>query len=70
MKDKVICGCFNITLVEMTNRIHNGISSFEEFQQVTNIGTSCPTCFEKNKELFDKILHDYRLTLIDEIFVL
>lgn len=70
MGNKVICGCFNVTLMDMEDAIGNGIESFKVFQDETGIGTGCPPCLESNESLFNKILDHYHLSLIKDILVL
>lgn len=70
MENKVICGCYNITLNDMKTAISEGTQSFEKFQEKTEIGTGCPPCLENNKELFENLYVQYRVTLLDKILVL
>ena len=70
MSNKVICGCFNVTLSDMEDAIGNGTKSFKEFQDITGIGTGCSPCMESNESLFNKILDHYHLSLIKDILVL
>lgn len=55
-KDKVICGCINVTVQDVINAIENGAKSFEEVQAVTQLGTGCGACVESNKELVNELL--------------
>lgn len=54
--DKVICGCFTVTVQDVKNAIKNGAKSFEEVQAATNIGTGCGNCIESNKKLVGELL--------------
>lgn len=70
MDNKIICGCFNITLYDLEDQITKGTNSFKEFQEKTGVGTGCPPCLAKNKILFDKMLNQYQLSLLIDILVL
>ena len=70
MKENIICGCNNITLQDLEDGITNGLTEFAEFQEKTGIGTGCPSCLTKNELLFEKILQEYRLSLLEKILVL
>jgi len=54
--NKVVCGCFNVTVQDLNNAIKNGAKSFEEVQAVTKAGTGCGNCVESNKALVDELL--------------
>jgi len=54
--NKVVCGCFNVTLQDLNNSIKNGANSFEEVQVATKVGTACGKCVHSNKKLVNKLL--------------
>lgn len=56
MDNKVVCGCFNVTKLDLENAIKNGAKSFEEVQKVTNVGKGCGNCLESVKELVEELL--------------
>jgi len=56
MQDKVLCECHNVTLNDMKKHIKEGVKTFEELQEKTNISTDCPPCKEENEKLFKKLL--------------
>ncbi|GFP76973.1 (2Fe-2S)-binding protein [Clostridium fungisolvens] len=56
MENKVVCGCYNVTLQDLNNAVKNGAKSFEEVQQVTKVGTGCGKCINGNKELVNELI--------------
>lgn len=54
--NKVVCGCFNVTVQDLNNAIKNGAKSFDDVQAATKVGTGCGNCVENNKTLVDEIL--------------
>jgi bacterioferritin-associated ferredoxin len=56
MEDKILCGCHNVSLKDVKDAIKKGINSFEELQDITNIGTSCEPCKTSNKAIFEELL--------------
>jgi bacterioferritin-associated ferredoxin len=58
MEDKVLCGCHNVTLEQVKKQISEGVSTFEELQKNTNIGTDCPPCKEDNLILFNQLIKE------------
>lgn len=58
MEDKVLCCCHNVTLSQVKKQISDGVTTFEELQKKTNIGTDCPPCKEENMELFKQLIKE------------
>ncbi|PAT01321.1 (2Fe-2S)-binding protein [Candidatus Izimaplasma bacterium ZiA1] len=56
MEDKVICCCHNVKLSDIENNIKDGVKTFEELQEKTNIGTDCPPCKDSSEKLFNSLL--------------
>ncbi|MBC2580048.1 (2Fe-2S)-binding protein [Clostridium sp. DJ247] len=54
--NKVVCGCFKVTVQDLNNAIKNGAKSFEEVQAATKVGTGCGRCVESNKSLVNELL--------------
>ena len=54
--NKVVCGCFKVTIQDLNNAIKNGAKSFEEVQAATKVGTGCGNCVDSNKTLVDQLL--------------
>lgn len=54
--EKVVCGCKNVKVQDIKNAIANGAKSFEEVQEVTQVGTGCGHCVENNRTLVDELL--------------
>jgi len=54
--NKVVCGCFKVTVQDLNNAIKNGAKSFEEVQAATKVGTGCGNCVDSNKTLVDQLL--------------
>ena len=55
-ENKVICGCYKVTVKDLNNAIKNGANSFQEVQLATKVGTGCGNCVDGNKELVSKLL--------------
>ena len=54
--NKVVCGCFKVTMQDLNNSIKNGAKSFEEVQAATKVGTGCGNCVDGNKTLINQLL--------------
>lgn len=54
--DKVVCGCYKVTVGDLNRAVKNGAKSFEEVQAVTKVGTGCGNCVDGNKELVNEII--------------
>lgn len=59
--NNVICGCYNITINDLNNAVKNGVKSFVEVQEFTNVGTGSGKCVANNKVLFDELLLTNRI---------
>lgn len=55
-ENAIVCGCFKVTVQDISNAIKNGAKSFEEVQAITKVGTGCGHCVESNKELVKQLL--------------
>lgn len=55
-ENKVVCGCYKVTIKDLNNAIKNGANSFQEVQLATKVGTGCGNCVDGNKELVNKLL--------------
>lgn len=55
-EDKVVCGCYNVTVQDLKNAVKNGAKSFEDVQAVTKVGTGCGHCVEGNRELVNELI--------------
>lgn len=58
MENKTLCGCHNVTLHDVLNHIKDGVTTFKELQEITNIGKDCPPCYKNNKALFEELLEN------------
>ncbi len=58
MENKVLCCCHNVTLEDVKKHISEGVSTFDELQEKTKIGTDCPPCKEENLEIFKTLLQE------------
>jgi len=56
MEDKVLCECHNVTLNDVKQKIKEGVTSFQELQELTKLGTDCPSCKDQNEELFKHLI--------------
>lgn len=54
--NKVVCGCFNVTVKDLEDAVKNGAGSFEEVQALTKVGTGCGKCISSNKELVNDLI--------------
>ncbi len=55
-KRKIICKCLDVDREEIENLYNKeGVSTFEELQAKTKIGTSCGQCIEKAKEILEEL---------------
>ncbi len=57
MEEKVLCCCHNVTLKDVKAAISNGVQTFEELQEATQIGTDCPPCTENSKRVFTELIN-------------
>ena len=55
-ENKVVCGCYKVTVKDLKNAIKNGAMSFEEVQIATKVGTGCGNCVDSNKALVAQLL--------------
>jgi len=55
-ENKVVCGCYKVTVEDLNNAVKNGAKSFEEVQDITKVGTGCGHCIKNNKELVNKLI--------------
>ena len=55
-ENKVVCGCYKVTVQDLNNAVKNGAKSFEEVQEITKIGTGCGQCVDSVKVLVDELL--------------
>ncbi len=58
MENKSLCCCHDVTLNDVMKQIENGVTTFEELQDKTGIGTDCPPCKENNEKLFYELLKE------------
>ena len=59
--NKIVCGCFKVTMQDLNNAVENGAKTFEEVQVATKVGTGCGNCVESNKALVNEILLTKRI---------
>ncbi|KZL90386.1 (2Fe-2S)-binding protein [Clostridium magnum] len=55
-EDKVVCGCYKVTVQDLKNAVKNGAKSFEDVQAVTKVGAGCGHCVEGNRELVNELI--------------
>lgn len=51
-----VCGCFNVSEIDIKNAIRNGANSFDEVQAATHVGTGCGNCVEGNRVLVNELI--------------
>lgn len=54
--DELICPCFGVTVLDVKNAIKNGASTFEEVQDLTNLGFGCAMCIDSAQIIVDELL--------------
>lgn len=54
--DQVVCGCYNVTVQDIKDAIKNGAKSFEEVQEITQLGNACGACIDEAKTLVEELL--------------
>jgi len=57
MEKEMLCGCHNVSLEDVKKQLKLGVTSFEELQEITKIGTDCPPCKEQNEALFHTLIN-------------
>jgi bacterioferritin-associated ferredoxin len=55
-KESTVCGCLKIKVQDLEEAIKNGAKSFEEVQEITQVGTGCAHCLESNRALVNQLL--------------
>lgn len=56
--DYVVCSCLGTTVGDLKKAIEDGASSFEEVQEVTNIGNICGVCMQEAREIVEELLQE------------
>ena len=56
---KIICECKEVTDQDIEDQVKRGVSTYEELQEKTEIGTVCGKCKEKTLELLHEYNHMY-----------
>lgn len=51
-----VCGCLKVKVQDLEEAIKNGAKSFEEVQEITQVGTGCGHCVESNRALVNQLL--------------
>lgn len=59
--NSTVCGCLQVTVQDIDEAIKNGAKSFEEVQEITQVGTGCGQCVESNRELVNQLLARQKL---------
>ncbi|MDR3596711.1 (2Fe-2S)-binding protein [Clostridium sp.] len=54
--DQVVCGCNGVTVQNIKDAINGGAKSFEEVQEITELGNACGSCIDDAKELVEELL--------------
>lgn len=58
MENKELCCCHNVTVNDVKKQIEKGVTTFQELQEKTKIGTDCPPCKESNEKVFEMLLNE------------
>lgn len=59
--NKVVCGCYNVTVQDLNNAVKNGAKSFEEVQAITKVGTGCGNCIKGNMQLVNELIIENKI---------
>ncbi len=54
--DTIVCPCLGLTAQDIKDAVENGATSFEEVQDVTEVGSICGACIDEVKELIAELL--------------
>ncbi len=54
--NKVVCDCLDLTVQDIKDAISNGAKSYEEVEEMTQVGTICEACIDDVKELVEELL--------------
>lgn len=54
--NKVVCGCYNVTVQDLNNAVKNGSKSYKEVQAITKVGTGCGACVASTEALVNEML--------------
>ena len=55
--DDVVCTCLGLTVGDIKKAIEDGASTFEEVQEITNVGNICGVCVGEVREIVEHLLH-------------
>ena len=58
--NKILCECHNISEDDVKQNIKNGITTYQELQDKTKIGTDCPSCKEQTSIIFQELLNEFQ----------
>ena len=53
----VVCTCLGLTIGDIKKAIDEGASTFEEVQEITNVGNICGVCIGEVREIVEHLLH-------------
>lgn len=53
----VICTCLDLTIGDIKKAIEDGATTFEEVQEMTNVGNICGVCVGEVREIVEHLLH-------------
>ena len=55
--EDVVCTCLGLTIGDLKKAISDGATSFEEIQQMTDLGNICGVCVGEVREIVEHLLH-------------
>lgn len=53
----VVCTCLGLTIGDIRKAIDDGATTFEEIQEITNVGNICGVCLGEVREIVEHLLH-------------
>lgn len=56
--DKTLCYCMKVTIGDVAEAVNNGATTFEEVQEVTNVGRGCRRCIDDAKRVMDELVSE------------
>ena len=54
--EQTVCSCFVITAGDIKKAVEKGVTTFDELQEETGLGTACGMCEEEAKEILYKFM--------------
>lgn len=56
--EKTVCNCYNVTIQDIADAIHNGASDLDQVKEVTSASTCCGACEEYLGSVVEELLRE------------